>query len=152
MALPNIFTESVAEGVIDRINQLTASTQPKWGKMSVDQMLAHCNVTYEMVYEDKHPKPNAFVRFILKLLVKGKVVSEEPYQQNGQTAPQFIMKGDKDFDVEKNRLINFIKKTQELGEGHFEGKESHSFGALNKTEWNNMFYKHLNHHLTQFGV
>ncbi len=152
MALPNIFTKSVAEGVIDRINQLTASTQPKWGKMSVDQMLAHCNVTYEMVYEDKHPKPNAFVRFILKLLVKGKVVSEEPYQQNGQTAPQFIMKGDKDFDVEKNRLINFIKKTQELGEGHFEGKESHSFGALNKTEWNNMFYKHLNHHLTQFGV
>lgn len=152
MALPNIFTESVAEGVIDRINQLTASTQPKWGKMSVDQMLAHCNVTYEMVYEDKHPKPNTFVRFILKLLVKGKVVSEEPYQQNGQTAPQFIMKGDKDFDVEKNRLINFIKKTQELGEGHFEGKESHSFGALNKTEWNNMFYKHLNHHLTQFGV
>lgn len=152
MALPNIFTKSVAEGVIDRINQLTASTQPKWGKMSVDQMLAHCNVTYEMVYEDKHPKPNTFVRFILKLLVKGKVVSEEPYQQNGQTAPQFIMKGDKDFDVEKNRLINFIKKTQELGEGHFEGKESHSFGALNKTEWNNMFYKHLNHHLTQFGV
>jgi len=152
MALPNIFTKSVAEGVIDRINQLTASTQPKWGKMSVDQMLAHCNVTYEMVYEDKHPKPNALVRFILKLLVKGKVVSEEPYQQNGQTAPQFIMKGDKDFDVEKNRLINFIKKTQELGEGHFEGKESHSFGALNKTEWNNMFYKHLNHHLTQFGV
>lgn len=152
MALPNIFTKSVAEGVIDRINQLTASTQPKWGKMSVDQMLAHCNVTYEMVYEDKHPKPNTFVRFILKLLVKGKVVSEESYQQNGQTAPQFIMKGDKDFDVEKNRLINFIKKTQELGEGHFEGKESHSFGALNKTEWNNMFYKHLNHHLTQFGV
>ncbi len=152
MALPNIFTKSVAEGVIDRINQLTASTQPNWGKMSVDQMLAHCNVTYEMVYEDKHPKPNAFVRFILKLLVKGKVVSEEPYQQNGQTAPQFIMKGDKDFDAEKNRLINFIKKTQELGEGHFEGKESHSFGALNKTEWNNMFYKHLNHHLTQFGV
>ena len=43
-------------------------------------------------------------------------------------------------------------KTQELGEAHFEGKESHSFGPLNKTEWNNMFYKHADHHLTQFGV
>ncbi len=152
MALPNIFTNAVSEEIIGRINTLTPTAQPKWGKMSVDQMLAHCNVTYEMVYDNKHPKPNAFVKFILKLLVKGKVVSEEPYQQNGQTAPQFVMKGDKDFDAEKNRLINFIRKTQELGEAYFDGKASHSFGALNKTEWNNMFYKHLNHHLTQFGV
>lgn len=152
MELPNIFTQFVAEGVIDRINQLTATTQPKWGKMSVDQMLTHCNVTYEMVYDNKHPKPNVFMRFILKLLVKGKVVSEEPYQQNGQTAPQFIVKGDKDFEAEKSRLINYIRKTQELGEGYFDGKESHSFGVLNIIEWNNMFYKHLNHHLTQFGV
>ena len=152
MALPNIFTKSVAEGVIDRINQLTASTQPNWGKMSVDQMLAHCNVSYELIYDNKHPKPNGFMKFILKLLVKNKVVSEQPYPQNGQTAPHFVIKDDKNFEAEKNRLINYIRKTQELGESHFDGKESHSFGALNKTEWNNMFYKHLNHHLTQFGV
>ncbi|MER0442133.1 DUF1569 domain-containing protein [Emticicia sp. W12TSBA100-4] len=152
MALPNIFTKSVSEEIIGRINALTPSTQGNWGKMSVSQMLAHCSVSYELIYENKHPKPNAFMKFILKLLVKNKVVSEEPYPQNGQTAPQFVVKEDKDFEVEKNRLINYIRKTQELGEGHFDGKESHSFGALNITEWNNMFYKHLNHHLTQFGV
>ncbi|MFY7912591.1 MAG: DUF1569 domain-containing protein [Emticicia sp.] len=152
MALPNIFKKSVSEEVIGRINALTPSTQGKWGKMSVSQMLAHCNVSYELIYENKHPKPNAFMKFILKLLVKNKVVSEEPYSQNGQTAPQFVVKEDKDFEIEKNRLINYIRKTQELGENYFDGKESHSFGALNITEWNNLFYKHLNHHLTQFGV
>lgn len=152
MALPNIFTKEVSVDIIERIGHLKVDSQPKWGKMSVAQMLAHCGVTYEMVYEDKHPKPNAFMKFILKLLVKKKVVNEEPYQQNGQTAPQFIIKDDKNFEFEKNRLINYIKRTQELGEEYFDGKESHSFGELNKNEWNNMFYKHLNHHLTQFGV
>lgn len=152
MALPNIFSENVTEQIINRINQLSTTTQPKWGKMSVDQMLAHCCVSYELVYENKHPKPNAFVRFMLKLFVKNKVVNEAPYQHNSQTAPYFVMKGDKDFEAEKNRLINFIRKTQELGEAYFDGKESHSFGILNKTEWSNMFYKHLEHHLTQFGV
>jgi hypothetical protein len=49
-------------------------------------------------------------------------------------------------------LTDFITKTQQLGENHFDGKNSHSFGVMNKTEWNNMFYKHLNHHLNQFGV
>lgn len=151
MALPNIFSKEVSSEIIQRINNLNAQTQPKWGTMGVAQMLAHCNVTYEMVYEDKHPKPNAFVKFMLKIMVKNKVVNETPYGQNGRTAPQFIIKEDKNFEVEKNRLIQYIQKTQQLGENAFDNKESHSFGVLTKTEWNNMFYKHLNHHLTQFG-
>ncbi len=152
MSLPNIFSKEVSDNLIKRINNLTPATQPKWGKMSIAQMLAHCNVTYEMIYENIHPKPNGFMRFILKTLIKNKVVSEVPYQQNSRTAPQFIIKETKDFEVEKQRLINYITKTQQSGENNFDNKESHSFGRLNKTEWNNMLYKHLNHHLTQFGV
>ena len=92
------------------------------------------------------------MRFVLKNLVKSKVVSEKPYLRNSRTAPQFIIKVDKNFKEEKKRLIDYITKTQQLGEAHFDGKESHSFGALSKGEWNNMLYKHLNHHLSQFGV
>jgi Protein of unknown function (DUF1569) len=152
MALPNIFTKEVSASMIQRINKLSSSTQGLWGKMSVDQMLAHCNVTYEMAYEDKHPKPNVFMKFMLKMMVKNTVVNETPYQKNGRTAPAFLITDAKVFDAEKTRLINFIERTQQLGENNFDGKESHSFGNLTKTEWNNMFYKHLDHHLSQFGV
>ncbi len=152
MALPNIFSKEVSDNIIQRINNLSPATQSKWGKMSVAQMLAHCNVTYEMIYENIHPKPGGFMKFILKTLVKSKVVNEIPYKQNGRTAPQFIISETKDFDAEKQRLINYIIKTQQLGENNFDNKESHSFGRINKTEWNNMLYKHLNHHLNQFGV
>lgn len=152
MALPNIFTKSVSDEVINRINKLSPASQPGWGKMNVSQMLAHCNVAYEMVYENKHKKPNAFMRFILKAFVKNKVVGEAPYKHNSPTAPQFIMKEQKDFEVEKKRLISYIEKTLQLGETHFDNKVSDSFGVLNKAEWSNMMYKHLNHHLTQFGV
>lgn len=152
MALPNIFEKSVADGVVARINNLTASSQPKWGKMTVGQMLAHCNVTYEMVYENKHKAPKGLMKLMLKLLVKGLVVSETPYKHNSRTAPAFLMTTEKEFNTEKNRLIDHINKTQSLGMKAFEGKESNSFGPLNGTEWNNMFYKHLDHHLSQFGV
>ncbi|UOE50024.1 DUF1569 domain-containing protein [Mucilaginibacter sp. SMC90] len=151
MALPNIFTVQVADDVISRINKLTPQTSPQWGKMSVAQMLAHCCVTYEMVYEDKHPKPGAFMKIILKMLVKNKVVSETPYKRNSPTAPAFLIAGERDFNIEKARLISYIQKTQQLGEAAFAGRQSHSFGPLTLTEWNNMFYKHLDHHLTQFG-
>lgn len=125
---------------------------PHWGKMSVDQMLAHCNVAYELVYDNNHPKPNFIAKLLIKAFAKGFVVGEKPYKKNGPTGPGFIIKGSRDFEAEKARLISYIEKTQQLGEGHFDNKESHSFGRLNITEWNNMFYKHLDHHLTQFAV
>jgi hypothetical protein len=153
MALPNIFTRSVADGIIGRINALTPETQPKWGKMNVSQMLAHCSVTYEMIYEaDKHPKPGFLMRFMLKAMVKNTVVSETPYKHNSRTAPAFLISDARQFATEKARLIDYINKTEQMGIAHFDNKESHSFGVLNKSEWNNMLYKHLDHHLTQFGV
>jgi len=39
-----------------------------------------------------------------------------------------------------------------LGEDYFDNRVSDSFGKLSKDQWNNYFYKHLNHHLSQFGV
>ena len=84
--------------------------------------------------------------------IKNVVVSEKPYKKNGRTAPVFLVTNEKDFKTEKDRLNSYIIKTQELGSNYFDKKESHSFGDLTKSEWNNMFYKHLDHHLIQFGV
>ncbi|KLT67907.1 DUF1569 domain-containing protein [Flavobacterium sp. ABG] len=150
--MQNIFLREDCDQFINRINQLNLDSKGLWGKMSVDQMFAHCNVAYEMVYDTIHPKPSGFVKFILKTLVKNKVVSDKPFLKNNQTAPQFIIAGNRDFEAEKNRLIAYLIKTQELGESEFDGKESHSFGKLTSKEWNNLFAKHLDHHLTQFGV
>ncbi len=150
--MKNIFDTQVHEELIDRINQLSPESKPNWGKMSVDQMLAHCCVAYEMAYTDKHPKPNGLVRFLLKTFVKKGVVNEKPYPKNSRTAPQFIISDKKDFDVEKSRLLSYLQKTFEYGPNYFDGKESISFGPMTVQEWNNQFYKHLDHHLTQFGV
>ena len=150
--MKNYFDKEITSEIINRINLLNNNSQPLWGKMSVSQMLAHCNVTYELVYENKNPKPNFFKKILLKLFVKNFVVNEKPYKQNGPTGKEFIIKIEKDFDSEKKRLISYLLKTQKLGGSYFHNKESHSFGALTTSEWNNLFYKHLDHHLSQFGV
>lgn len=150
--MKNIFDAKVTNELIDRIHKLEPTTRPQWGKMSADQMLAHCNVTYEMAFEDKHKKPNGLTKLMLKLFVKNTVVGEKPYKRNSRTAPQFLIVDARNFEAEKERLVAYLQKTQNLGEAYFDGRESHSFGKLTKQEWNNMFYKHLHHHLTQFGV
>ena len=150
--MKNIFTKDVSTEIINRIGKLNAGSRPAWGKMDTAKMLAHCSVTYELVYDNNHPKPGIFKKFLLTQFVKKVVVGEKPFKRNSPTASEFLIKDNKDLDKEKNRLIDYIQKTQELGETYFDNRESHSFGKLSKTEWNNMFYKHLDHHLTQFGV
>ncbi|WP_439478931.1 DUF1569 domain-containing protein [Chryseobacterium aquaticum] len=151
--MENVFDAKDAQNYINRINNLVEDTHGLWGRMTVDQMLAHCCITYEMVYEpEKHKKPGAIAKFILKNFVKSKVVGEKAYPRDSPTAPQFLIKERRDFDEDKKRLIGYIQKTQQLGPAAFDGKESFSFGKLSSREWNNMFAKHLNHHLSQFGV
>lgn len=150
--MKNIFDAAVTAEVIERIEKLTPDSERIWGTMTPAQMLAHCCVTYEYVFENKHEKPKGAMKLILKWFVKSVVVSDKSYKKNSRTAPDFMVKESKNFEQEKYRLIDYLKKTQELGTTYFDQKESHSFGVLSTAQWNNMFYKHLDHHLNQFGV
>lgn len=154
--MKDIFDRSVADEVIARLGKISADTKPEWGVMNAGQMAAHCCVAYETIFEPSyakaHPKPNAVVRTLLRLFVRGIVTGPKPYKRNGRTAPEFVMTGAKDFEAERARLVGYITRSQEMGRSQFEGKESHSFGPLTADEWNVLFYKHLDHHLTQFGV
>ena len=150
--MKNSFNVHDTAEFISRIDKLTPTTKPIWDKMDVAKMMAHCNVTYELEYENIHPKPNGFVKLMLILFVKNSVVGQKPYKKNVQTGSQFLIKDSRDFETEKKRLVDYIRETQILGAYIFDGKVSHSFGPLSDNEWNNMFYKHLDHHLKQFGV
>lgn len=155
MSYPNVFNKEVSDQLIERISQLNAASKPQWGKMNASQLMAHCNVTYEYLFEPgKYQKPTGLKKWLIKTFVKATVVGDKPYKKNSPTAPDFKAAGESnaDFEKEKERLISFINKVQEMGEDQFEGKESHSFGPLTKKEWNTMFYKHLDYHLNQFGV
>ena len=152
MTFPSVFQSDVVDALTDRIEQLRPETTPQWGVMTATQMLAHCCVSYEMALEHKHARPNALIRFVLRLAVKNTVVGDAPYTHNTRTAPAFIIRDKRDFETEKQRLEVYLRRVQLMGETLFERKESLSFGPLTAREWNVLFYKHLDHHLTQFGV
>lgn len=154
--MQNIFDRTVVDDLITRIGRLSADTRPQWGTMDAAQMLAHCCKPYETIFDPAyavaHPRPNALVRFLLATFVKQIVVGEKPYKRNARTAPEFIVADRRDLSAERDRLIGYIRRVQGLGAQHFDGKESHSFGQMTSAEWNNLFSKHLDHHLSQFGV
>ena len=150
--MQDIFDPAVSTATIARVRRLGPDSRGLWGRMAVGQMLAHCCVTYEMVFDGNHRKPNPLVRLLLKSFLKKTVVSEKPYNRNAATGGGFLIRDTRDCETEKERLIAYIQRTQQSGAAWFDGRESLSFGPLSRQEWNNMFDKHLDHHLRQFGV
>jgi hypothetical protein len=152
MTYPSIYIDSTTQSLHARIDQLTENSKGLWGKMTVGQMLSHCTVPYEQILGQNTDQPPLFMRIILTLFLKKSMVNEVPYKQNLPTAPSFIRTEHYDVQKEKERLKGMIQTIQEMGAEKLAAKPSLSLGKLSATEWNNLLYKHIDHHLQQFGV
>jgi hypothetical protein len=83
---------------------------------------------------------------------KSKLYNEAPWKKNLPTSPDFIIKDDRDFEKEKRELQDLVNKFYTKGPGAV-GKFPHPmFGKFTPEQWGQAMYKHLDHHLQQFGV
>ncbi|HUR65974.1 MAG TPA: DUF1569 domain-containing protein [Chitinophagaceae bacterium] len=149
MEVKNLFDNAVKQDIIVRINQLTPSTERKWGKMNVSQMLAHVQLPIGIAYGTHNPKGSFLLRMIGPLF-KSKLWDKKPYKQGLPTDPTFIMTGsERNFEKEKAILIDLVNR---FDESTVVGEKHPIFGKLSKENWSKATWKHLDHHLNQFGV
>jgi hypothetical protein len=143
-------TESYNE-VLTRLNALTPQSQAKWGKMNVSQMMAHCCNPLETGLGEKQVKSNFILRTIGPLFKKA-LYEDKPFKRSLPTAAAFVVNDERDFEKEKQKLTGLIKKFHE-DQGTVVGSKKHPiFGAMTKAQWAQSNYKHLDHHLQQFGA
>ena len=150
--LPNVFQAETISALHARIDNLSAGSAALWGKMNVSQMLAHCCIPFEQALGMRSDGPNLFMKLLLRAFFKKSMVNEVPYRQNLPTSPSFVIDDERNIEAERRRLKMLIGQFSELGSAAFEGKKQISLGSLSALEWNNLMYKHLDHHLRQFGV
>ncbi|HEY5773244.1 MAG TPA: DUF1569 domain-containing protein [Chitinophagaceae bacterium] len=149
MEVKNLFDPSVKQEILDRINKLTSQTQRQWGKMNVSQMLAHVQMPIRIAFGTHQPKGSFLLRLIGPLF-KSKLWDENPYKRSLPTDPTFIMtNSEKEFENEKSALLELIDI---FSEERLVSEKHPVFGKLTKDNWSKATWKHLDHHLKQFGV
>ena len=149
MEIKNLFDPAVKQEITDRINILTATTQHQWGKMDVAQMLAHVQVPIGVALGTNSVKGNWLMKLLLPLFKKN-LYDEKPWKQGLPTDQSFIMTGQsRDFDKEKNQLLDKINR---FTESNMINEKHPVFGKLTKEQWSKATWKHIDHHLKQFGA
>ncbi len=149
--MKNLFNTLENQEVIDRINKLSSDAKPLWGKMTVAQMLAHSQTTIEVALGQRKLK-GGLIAWLFGRMAKKKLMQEGPFKKNLPTAPSFIVKDERNFEEEKNRLIDLVRAFGGNNPEEIAKRPHPFFGKLTPDEWNILQWKHLDHHLTQFGV
>ncbi len=117
--------------------------------MTAAQMLAHCAAVQEVANGDRALEGTPFLVRLFGPLIRRMVVSEKPYPRGARTHPQYEQSEPRDFAREKERLLHLLAAFRAA---EHEPPAHPIFGELNHEERGWAGYKHLDHHLRQFGV
>jgi hypothetical protein len=150
--MKNLFDVALANQVKQRIDGLRIDSERQWGKMSVAQTIAHCASGLAMALGEIRP-PRALMGRLLGFAIKPKVVgNDEELRRNSPTADELVVSGERNLDAERVRLCTLIDRFVSGGPSVCTTHPHPFFGPLTPAEWAVLMYKHLDHHLRQFGV
>jgi len=75
-----------------------------------------------------------------------------PIAKNAPTADEFIVTDERDLEREREKLLGLIDRFAAGGPDACTTNPHAFFGPMTPQEWAILQYKHLDHHLRQFGV
>jgi|SRR5581483_978053 len=150
-AMKTLFQSDAVQEVISRIDSLQPASQRLWGKMDVAQMMAHCSGALDMA-AGRVQLPRIFIGRLIGPLFRPVFTNEKPFSQNSPTDKKLIVADKRDFGREKEQLKEKVRQFHDGGEERCTRHPHPFFGPLTPQQWSRGMYKHLDHHLRQFGA
>jgi hypothetical protein len=148
--MKNIFDKENNQELIERVEKLSPTAKNAWGEMSVSQMLLHCQKPLD-VAEGKLELKRNIIGFIFGKMAKKSFLQNEDFKKNMPTDKGFIIKTSPEFEKEKKVLCDQIARFGAMGSTIIANSKHPFFGEMTEEEWGVLQYKHLDHHLKQFG-
>lgn len=147
--MSDLFDPASVQQILDRLARLDADRQPHWGKMSVGQMLTHCQAPF-LVYFGELKLRQGLVGFVFGRYAKRRLFSAKPWPRGLPTARAFVVTDPREFETERRKLTEQIERFS--GSSILLHAPRHPiFGKMSAQDWSRLAWKHLDHHLQQFG-
>ncbi len=150
--MENIFNTTTINEFKSRIQKLNINSKAKWGKMNVYQMLKHCTENEFLMLEEQYYSRRFIGKIFGKIVLKSIVKDDEKLKHNTPTHPKLIIKGNGDLEHQKKLWMVALDKYPLKNSNNYKHFIHPFFGKMTKEEVGIFAYKHIDHHLRQFGV
>ena len=151
--MKTLFDPTARQEVERRIAALTPQSSRQWGRMTPHQAVCHLNDSFKAILGDRPlpMKPVGIKRWVMRVFAftlpmpwpKGVQTSPEVDAEQGGTAPE-------DFQADVADLLSLVSRFV-ASDGRTLARH-YVWGDLSRGEWGRYGYRHLDHHLRQFGV
>jgi hypothetical protein len=146
--MKTMWQDDVRENMLARINMIQDGTPPRWGRMTADRMLSHLVESLKMAVGEKDVAPR---KLPLRFLVKPLFIYVLPFPKNVPTSPELLAAPTcsvAEAKAELRRRIEAFPTRQRASQW-----PAHpAFGAMTGDDWGVLVYRHMDHHLRQFGA
>ena len=147
--MKSLWQEPVREEVAGRLGRVAPDARPAWGRMTAPQMVAHVTDAMRMAFGEL---PTKSKRLPLRYPpLKQLVVYWLPFPKSSPTAPELLARAPGDWDAEIRDCRTLVERFATEPPTH-QWPEHPAFGTLTAEQWGVLAYRHLDHHLRQFGV
>ena len=150
--MENIFDKQTIDRFALRIEKIGLDSKSQWGKMNVYQMLKHCTENDRMLQRKKVYKRLFIGRLFGKIALKANIKDDQPLKKNGATHPELIIKTNGDIEQQKKEWLSLLRDYPNINEEVYQSFIHPFFGKMKQEEVSRFAYKHIDHHLRQFGV
>ena len=150
--MKTLFEKKTCDDLLTRLSNLTPECERQWGKMTPSQAMEHTARVLEMATSENQPLKQLFLGKALGWAFKKSFLGEKPFGKNAPTGPDYVINDEPDMELTHERLRQMITKCNSLGPDGLEGNVHPFFGPLTGKQWGETQYKHVDHHLRQFGV
>jgi len=136
----------------ERIDRLTPHSKRRWGKLSVEGMLAHLRTSIELSLKER-PSLSASNALSRTRLFQWLVMEVMPWPKGIKAPDAMTPPPDGNLAAEaaalKAAMHRFVQAAQRDPE---RVTESAGFGPLSFRRWARLHGRHTRHHLEQFGI
>jgi len=146
----SLFEPDTYHAVLQRLDTLQPDATRQWGKMSAAQMLEHTARAVEMAL-GRRGRGQIWLGRLLGWMFWREFAGETPFRRNGPTGPDFIIHDEPDFAAAKARLRALVTELHAAGAAGCDGHVHGFFGRMSGEDWGRTQFKHVDHHLRQFG-
>lgn len=148
--MKSILDSSTRQEILDRVNSLSPQTKALWGKMDAYQMLKHCTLCDEMFLGKLNLKRVFIGRIIGPPLLKKILRDDKPFHKNSPTAP--VLNTTKDHGDWLQQVTAWKNGFEQFALYNRTDFIHPFFGRMTREQVGLFAYKHIDHHLRQFGV
>jgi hypothetical protein len=147
--MKSVFHQVDRLALAHRLDAITSASAPRWGRMDSRQMLAHLSDGVRMALGELTVQPRGGpLRFPP---IRHAIIHWLPFPKSAPTAPELLTRRAEDWDAERAVLKHLLERLGAL-EGARDWPEHPAFGRLGSRDWGALVYRHVDHHLRQFGA